>query len=43
VVFLYLAFGELTYLPGQIVGKVWAVLFALPVVRLLRRSVPTPA
>jgi uncharacterized PurR-regulated membrane protein YhhQ (DUF165 family) len=43
VVFLWLAFGSLTYLPGQIVGKFWAVLIAVPLVRLLRRAVPTPA
>lgn len=43
VVFLWLAFGDLTYLPGQIIGKLWAVLFAIPLVRLIRRAVPTPA
>lgn len=43
VIFLWLAFGDLTYLPGQIVGKLWAVAFAIPLVRLLRRAVPTPA
>lgn len=43
VVFLYLAFGDLTYLPGQIVGKLWAVLFAFPMVRLARRVAPTSA
>ena len=43
VVFLLLAFGSLEFLPGQIIGKVWAVLFAIPLVRLLRRAVPTPA
>ena len=43
VVFLMLAFGSLTYLPGQIVGKLWAVAVAVPLVRLLRRAVPTPA
>lgn len=36
VVFLGLAFGSLAYLPGQIIGKAWMVLFALPVVRWLR-------
>lgn len=34
--FLLLAFGSLTYLPGQIVGKAWMVLLALPVVWWLR-------
>jgi len=42
-VFLYLAFGNLAYLPGQVVGKAWAVLVSLPLVRLLRRMAPTPA
>lgn len=35
-VFLWLAFGNLDYLWGQIVGKAWMVLAALPVVRWLR-------
>ena len=43
VVFLSLAFGSLEFLPGQVVGKVWAVLIAMPLVRLLRRVAPTPA
>lgn len=42
-VFLWLAFGSLAFLPGQIVGKAWAVLFSIPFIRLLRRLVPTPA
>jgi len=42
-VFLSLAFGSLAYLPGQVVGKTWAVLFSIPFVRLLRRVAPTPA
>lgn len=36
VVFLYLAFGSLDYLAGQIIGKAWMVLLSIPVVRLLR-------
>jgi uncharacterized PurR-regulated membrane protein YhhQ (DUF165 family) len=36
-VFLYLAFGSLDFLLGQIVGKAWMVLLALPFVHLLRR------
>jgi queuosine precursor transporter len=36
VVFLYLAFGSLDYLWGQIVGKTWMVLAALPVIRWLK-------
>lgn len=43
VVFLWFAFGDLSYLPGQIVGKLWAVVVAVPLVRLLRRAVPNPA
>ena len=43
ITFLWLAFGSLDYLPGQVVGKLWAVLIAVPLVRLLRRAVPTPA
>ncbi len=37
MVFLYLAFGSLDYLLGQIVGKAWMVLIALPFVAWLRR------
>jgi uncharacterized PurR-regulated membrane protein YhhQ (DUF165 family) len=37
VVFLFLAFGSLGYLPGQVIGKAWMVLLALPVVALIRR------
>jgi uncharacterized PurR-regulated membrane protein YhhQ (DUF165 family) len=36
-VFLYLAFGSLDFLLGQIVGKAWMVLLALPFARWLRR------
>jgi queuosine precursor transporter len=43
VVFLTLAFGSLDFLAGQVVGKLWAVLIAVPMVRLLRRVAPTPA
>lgn len=43
IVFLGLAFGSLQFLPGQIVGKLWAVVIAVPLVRLLRRVAPTPA
>lgn len=43
VVFLWLAFGSLEFLPGQVIGKLWAVLIAVPLVWLLRRAVPTPA
>jgi uncharacterized PurR-regulated membrane protein YhhQ (DUF165 family) len=36
-VFLYLAFGSLEFLLGQIVGKAWMVLLAIPFVQWLRR------
>jgi uncharacterized PurR-regulated membrane protein YhhQ (DUF165 family) len=36
VAFLYLAFGSLDYLGGQILGKAWMVLLSIPVIRLLR-------
>ena len=35
-VFLQLAFGDLTYIWGQIVGKAWMVLFAIPFIAWLR-------
>jgi uncharacterized PurR-regulated membrane protein YhhQ (DUF165 family) len=37
VIFLYLAFGSLDFLLGQIVGKGWMVLLAVPFVAYLRR------
>ncbi len=37
VVFLWLAFGSLEFLLGQIIGKTWMVLVAVPLVTLLRR------
>jgi hypothetical protein len=37
VVFLWLAFGSLEFLLGQIVGKAWMVLFSIPCVGWLRR------
>jgi uncharacterized PurR-regulated membrane protein YhhQ (DUF165 family) len=37
IVFLWLAFGSLDFLAGQIVGKSWMVLFAIPFVAYLRR------
>ena len=36
MVFLYLAFGSLEFLAGQIVGKGWMVVLAMPLVRWLR-------
>ncbi len=37
VVFLWLAFGSLDFLAGQVVGKAWMVVLSLPLVALLRR------
>ena len=37
IVFLYLAFGSLDFLLGQIVGKAWMVLASIPFVAWLRR------
>ena len=37
IVFLYLAFGSLDFLLGQIVGKGWMVLLSIPFVYVLRR------
>jgi queuosine precursor transporter len=37
IVFLWLAFGSLDFLLGQIIGKAWMVLFAIPLVAYLRR------
>jgi queuosine precursor transporter len=37
IAFLWLAFGSLEFLPGQIVGKLWMVLLAIPFVAYLRR------
>ena len=36
LLFLYLAFGSLDYLGGQIIGKAWMVLLALPLIWWLR-------
>jgi len=36
LLFLYLAFGSLEFLEGQIVGKAWMVLLALPIVHWIR-------
>jgi uncharacterized PurR-regulated membrane protein YhhQ (DUF165 family) len=43
VVFLTLAFHSLDFLAGQVVGKTWAVLISIPLMRGLRRIAPTPA
>jgi hypothetical protein len=37
IVFLWIAFGSLDYLAGQVVGKAWMVLLALPLIHWLRQ------
>jgi uncharacterized PurR-regulated membrane protein YhhQ (DUF165 family) len=37
IIFLWLAFGSLDFLSGQIVGKAWMVLLSIPFVTWLRR------
>jgi uncharacterized PurR-regulated membrane protein YhhQ (DUF165 family) len=37
IVFLWLAFGSLEFLTGQVVGKAWMVLLSIPFVAWLRR------
>jgi uncharacterized PurR-regulated membrane protein YhhQ (DUF165 family) len=37
VLFLWLAFGSLDFLAGQILGKLWMVLLSLPFIHLIRR------
>ena len=37
IVFLYLAFGSFDFLTGQVIGKTWMVLLAMPLIALLRR------
>ena len=43
IVFLYLAFGSLDYISGQIIGKMWMVLLAIPVIHFLRSLETRPA
>ena len=37
MVFLWLAFGSLEFLLGQIIGKAWMVLLSIPLIAVLRR------
>jgi uncharacterized PurR-regulated membrane protein YhhQ (DUF165 family) len=37
IIFLWLAFGSLDFLAGQIVGKLWMVILAIPLVAYIRR------
>jgi hypothetical protein len=36
-VFLWLAFGSLDFLVGQMVGKAWMVMLSIPFIAYLRR------
>jgi queuosine precursor transporter len=36
MLFLWLVFGSLDFLPGQVIGKSWALVAALPLIYLLR-------
>jgi queuosine precursor transporter len=36
ILFLWLAFGSLQFLPGQVIGKAWMVLLSIPLVMWLR-------
>jgi len=37
LIFLWVAFGSLEFLPGQVIGKAWMVALSLPLVHWLRR------
>ena len=37
-IFLYLAFGSLKYLEGQIIGKLWMTVLILPLIWLIRKA-----
>jgi hypothetical protein len=37
MVFLWLAFGSLDFLAGQVVGKSWMVVLTIPLIAILRR------
>jgi uncharacterized PurR-regulated membrane protein YhhQ (DUF165 family) len=37
VIFLWLAFGDLSFLMGQIIGKAWMVIVAIPAIGWLRK------
>jgi uncharacterized PurR-regulated membrane protein YhhQ (DUF165 family) len=43
IVFLWLAFGSLDFLAGQVVGKIWGVLISIPLITAVRRATPVPA
>ncbi len=37
LVFLWLAFGSLDFLAGQVIGKAWMVVASLPLIHWIRR------
>jgi hypothetical protein len=37
IIFLWLAFGSLEFLEGQVMGKTWMVLLSIPFIAYLRR------
>ncbi|MEZ5660842.1 MAG: VUT family protein [Burkholderiaceae bacterium] len=37
-IFLYLAFGSIQFIEGQVLGKAWMVLLSLPIIHWLRRQ-----
>ena len=37
ILFLWLAFGSLDYLAGQVIGKLWMVVLALPFIHWIRK------
>lgn len=41
-VFLYLAFGSFDHITGQVIGKMWAALFALPVLSFWHQRIVRP-
>lgn len=42
MLFLWLAFGSLEFLSGQVVGKLWMTVLAIPVLLLWRRLIGRP-
>lgn len=37
IIFLWLAFGSLALLPGQVIGKLWSIAFAIPLIHMTRK------
>lgn len=38
IIFLFIAFGSLEFLPGQIIGKLWMTLLFIPIIWLMRQK-----